>query len=316
MYLIFVLIKIDCIHKPYFLLKLTNSQLTAILGALTLIVALLFLGNTTPNKKKGQEVTAEEAPDMILSEEILLAEARNTLDSAQITWLADLDKEKAQAEDILQEAEVLKLISRTWYEYKNYLLSAYYAKKAAELLQTAEAWAIAGTTYDIAYRQSNKNTEKKLAVKEAIAALQEAKRMEPDTLQHAINEALMFVELSTVDASVMPMKGIMMLRDLDNKYENNVTINMTLGRMSATRTKDMAKAKPRFEKVILIAEKEYVPLHIVAEAYYYLIEYHKSENNKEEAIKLYDKIIELSVDNPTINQSFVTGKQQYLNPSN
>lgn len=301
------------IYSP---LKLTNIQSAAILGTVLLIVQLLFLGNTTPNKKKGQEVTTEDVLENTLSEEILLAEARTKLDSAQITWLADLDKEKAQAEDILQEAEVLKLISRTWYEYKNYLLSAYYAKKAAELLQTAEAWAIAGTTYDIAYRQSEKTTEKKLAVREAIAALQEAKRIEPDTLQHAINEALMYVELSTVDASVIPMKGILMLRDLENKHENNVKINMTLGRMSATRTKDMAKAKPRFEKVILIAEKEYVPLHIVAEAYYYLIEYHKSENNKEEAIKLYDKVIALSVDNPTINQSFVTGKQKYLNPSN
>ena len=297
-------------------MKATSGQIAAIIFTLALVLGLFFAGNIIPTQKKGEKVSAEEAPQKIISEEILLAEARAKLDSAQLAWLADLDKEKAQAEDLLQEAEVLKLISRTWYEYKDYMLSAYYAKKVAELLQTAEAWAIAGTTYDIAYRQSNKTVNKKLAVNEAIAALQQAKELEPDTVQHAINEALMYVELSTIDASVMPMKGIMMLRQLDEKYENNVAVNMTLGRMSATRTKDMAKAKPRFEKVILIAEKEYVPLHIVAEAYYYLIEYHKQESNKEEAIKLYEEVIALSSDELKIQQSFITCKKEYLNPSN
>lgn len=297
-------------------MKLSTAQIGVLVGCLALLLLLLVGGKTAPNTKKGQETGTEASPETFVSEEILLAEARNELDSTQLAWLTTLDQQKAEATDVLQEAEVLKLISRTWIENKNYLLSAYYARKVAELLQTPEAWSIAGTTYDYAYRSGKNNVEKKLAARQAIAALEEAIALEPDTLQHAINEALMYVELSTVDASVMPMKGIMMLRDLDEKHKNNVLINMTLGRMSATRTKDMAKAKPRFEKVISIAEKEYVPLPTLAEAYYYLIECYKSENQQVEALKLYDQVIELTKDDERIHSSFVIGKQDYLQKQN
>ncbi len=294
-------------------LKTSNVQLGLIIGTVLLLFALLFLGRTTPHTKKGEAKTSEEAPKELLSEEVLLAEARNSLDTNQIAWFAALDKQKSQAENTLEEAEVLKLISRTWFEHGNYIASGYYAKKVAELLQTGKAWAIAGTTYDQAYRRSKKDDERKLAVYLSIEALGKAKELEPDSLEYAINEALMYVELSTVDATVMPMKGIMMMRALDEKHENNVQINMTLGRMSATRTRDMAKAKPRFEKVISIAQKEYVPLQILAEAYFYLIECYKAENNKDKVLELYDTVIDLTTERPDIKQSLIAGRNEYLN---
>lgn len=293
-------------------MKLSNLQWGLVFGTFLLFLSFILFGRTIPNKKKGEKKDNTENAIELLSEEVLLAEARNTLDSTQLAWLSDLDKQKAQVENVLEEAEILKLISRTWFEHEEYIASAYYAKKVAELLQTGKAWGIAGTTYDIAYRKNEKTAEKRLAAVKAIEALSKAKELEPDTLQHKVNEALMYLELSTVDASVMPMKGIMMMRDLDNKYKDNLLINMTLGRLSATRTKDMAKAKPRFIKVISIAQKESVPLHILAEAYYYLIECYKAESNNDKVLELYDTVIDLTSDVPEIHKSFIVGKDAYI----
>lgn len=272
------------------------------------------MGYTVPATKKGQP-TADNPVDF-LTEEIVLADARNTLDSSQTAWLTYLDREKAQAATIEEEAEVLKLISRTWYENGNYLASGYYAKKVAELLQTGDAWSIAGTTYAAAFNTGKENDIKKLAAQKAIEAISNAKSMQPDSLQHRINEGLMYLELSSVDATVMPMKGVQLLQQLDRDFPNNVRVNMTLGRLSATRTRDLAKAKPRFEKVLEIATTKPVSEEILLEAHYFLIDCYKQEENSEKVLYHYNMMIELSGEQPSVKAQMERAKQQYLERSN
>ncbi|BDS13579.1 tetratricopeptide repeat protein [Aureispira anguillae] len=291
--------------------KLQIGIITSSLFLLLTLVVLGLMGYTVPSTKKGE--TTKSEPKELLTEEIVLAEARNSLDSSQTVWLAELDKEKAQATTTTKEAEVLKLISRTWFEYGNYIVSGYYARKVAELLDTGEAWGIAGTTYGMAYKAAPKNDQKQLAARQAISALERAKVLEPDTLQHALNEGLMYLELSAVDASVMPMKGVKMLQDLDAKYPNNVMVNMTLARLSATRSGDLAKAKPRLEKVLAIAENESVSDEILLEANYFLIDCYKQEKNKEKVLFHYDNTIRLSASMSSMQEQMIRAKQNYIN---
>jgi len=295
-------------------MKLSGLQIGAIIGSFLLLGGLLLFGRTTPNQKKGQETKQEVTAS--LDEETVLAEARNNLDSAQLAWLADLDRQKSQTSNVIEEARVLKLISGTWFDYGNSLISAYYAKKVAELLQTGDAWSIAGTTYEHAFRKNKEAEKRKLAAVRSVDALEKAKELEPDTLRHQVNLALMNIELSTVDASVMPMKGVMQLRDLSKQNPDNVEINMHLGRLSATRTRDWAKAKPRFEKVLEIAQRKSVPMQTVTEAYFYLIECYKNESNKEKVLALYDEVITLTSDIPKIRNSFEAAKNNYIQKSN
>lgn len=295
-------------------MNLSKLQLGVLISALILLLSLVVLGQmgyTVPETKKGE--TSEEEPKELLTEEIVLAEARNLLDSTQTVWLADLDKEKAQATTTTKEAEVLKLISRTWFEYGNYIVSGYYARKVAELLDSGEAWGIAGTTYGMGFKSSPKNDEKILAARQAIAALGKARALEPDTLQHALNEGLMYLELSAVDATVMPMKGVRMLQDLDKQYPDNVMVNMTLARLSATRSGDLAKAKPRLEKVLAIAEKKIVSDEVLLEANYFLIECYKAEKNKEKVLFHYENTIRLSASKPSMQEQMIRAKQNYIN---
>ncbi len=294
-------------------MNLSKIQIAVVAGAVSLLLILVVLnlmGYTVPTTKKGQP-TADDPVDF-LTEEIVLADARNTLDSSQTAWLTYLDREKAQAPTVEEEAEVLKLISRTWYENGNYLASGYYAKKVAELLQTGDAWSIAGTTYAEAFQAGKKNDIKKLAAQKSIEAIAQAKALQPDSLQHRINEGLMLLELSSVDATVMPMKGVRLLQGLDEEFPNNVRVNMTLGRLSATRTRDLAKAKPRFEKVLEIAESKPISKEIQLEAHYFLIDCYKQEENSEKVLYHYDKMIALSEGQPAMQDQMIRAKQQYL----
>jgi tetratricopeptide (TPR) repeat protein len=293
-------------------MSLSKIQYVVVFAALMLLLSLVMIsqfGFTVANTKKGEEKI--DKPEGLLTEEIVLSQARNSLDSSQLVWLAELDMEKARASTVSNEAEVLKLISRSWFEYRNFLVSGYYARKAAELLQTGQAWGIAGTTYGAAFSNTQIVDEKILAARQAIFSLDIAVELEPDTLQHALNRGLMYLELSTVDASVMPMKGVRILQQLDIDYPDNVMINMTLGRLSATRSGDLAKARPRFEKVLAIAEKSPVSDDILLEAHYFLIECFKSENIQEKVLFHFDKAILLSDSNQKMKEQMIIAKKKY-----
>lgn len=126
----------------------------------------------------------------------------------------------------------------------------------------------------------------------------------------------MYLELSSVDASVMPMKGVRMLQELEVANPNNVMINMTLCRLSATRSGDLAKAKPRFEKVLAIAETKPVTLDILLEAHYFLIDCYKRENKEEKVLYHYENTIRLSVSKPEMQEQMIRAKQDYMNKKN
>lgn len=290
----------------------SNSHIVVLSGASFLFLVLMVLyafGYTVPNIKKGQ--ATEDEPELLLNEETVLAEARASLDSSQVAFLTALDQERTQSDNIAQEAEVLKLMSRTWYEYGNFLVSGYYAKKVAELLQTGDAWSIAGTTYGAAFGRAKKNDLKKLAAQQSIAALAQARELQPDSLQHRINEGLMYIELSTVDATVMPMQGVGMLQQLAQEHPNSIPVLMTLGRLSATRSGDLAKAKPRFEKVLEIAETTGVEREIKLEAHFFLADAYKEEENTEKVLYHYDQMLGLTADQPAVQEQLRRAKEQY-----
>ena len=277
----------------------------------SLLSALYFLGFSKPIVKKGERDNNEE--EKVLTEAIVLSEARSKLDSSQMVFLAELDREINNSESLDAEANVYKLLSRTWFEYKNYLVSGFYAKKAAEIINDAEAWSIAGTTYGAAFTASNDNAEKKLAANASIEALTTASKLDSSNIQHAMNIGLMYLELSTVDASVMPMKGVRMLQELERKNPDNVMINMTLGRLSMTRTGDLEKARPRFEKIIALSSTQDVDNALLLEAHYFLIECYKATDDIEKVKFHFDSAIKLAANNPAVQEELLDQKNIFLN---
>ena len=142
---------------------------------------------------------------------------------------------------------------------------------------------------------------KKYLGNKAVVALQKAIEQEPDSISYAINEAIMYVELSMVDSKVLPMTGAQKLLALDKKHPDNININLQLGRLSYTRSGDVQKAIPRFLKVIELSEKSKLDSKaIILEANFSLAECYKQLGNKEKTLYYYKKCIELSSDNPKV----------------
>lgn len=283
--------------------KSRTSQIALLSTSLLFLVFMYAFGRITPNKKKGEE---EEQ----LTEEVLLSEARNALDSSQIVWLAELDKQKAQASNLEEEGQVLKLLSKTWNEWGNFAAGAVYATEVAKLIPSAEAWSIAGTTYGIAFQRSEDVVLKQFAARKAIHAFEQAASMEPDSLQHHINEALMHVELSGIDATVMPMTGIQKLLTLDKKYPDNVTVSMVLGRLSLMRSGDVEKAIKRFEKVTTIATAE-KDREDLLEAHFLLVECYKQLKNTEKILYHYDQCIALTKSDKLMQNDLINARKQF-----
>lgn len=286
--------------------KSTILQLTLVSSSLFLLLLLNAFGRTIPNQKKG----AEEAKEEQVTEEVLLSEARNALDSSQIAWLAELDKQKAQATNLEEEGQVLKLLSKTWNEWGNFAAGAVYASEVAKLVPSAESWSIAGTTYGIAFQRSEDVVLKQFAARKAIHAFEQAAAIDPDSIQHQINEALMHVELSSIDATVMPMAGIQKLLSLDKKYPDNVTVSMVLGRLSLMRSGDIEKAIKRFEKVTTIATTEKDQENLL-EANFLLVECYTQLKNTEKVLYHYDQCIALTKSDKPMQDDLIKAKTEF-----
>jgi tetratricopeptide (TPR) repeat protein len=283
-------------------MRLNITQIIVIAVSVLLFFMLLTFGRTKPLHKKGAESATDTLPP--LNDQAMLAGAKAALDSTQLNVLSNLEQQKAQAKNLEEEVLILKLISRTWNEFGNFAAGAYYAQKVAELKPSGEAWAISGSSYGIAFNKEVADPAlKKYLGHKSISAFQKAIELEPDTIQHGINEAIMYVELSMVDTKVMPMKGAQKLLELDKKHPDNISINLQLGRLSFNRSGDMQKAIPRFEKVLKLSEKiTNVETGIVLEAHFSLAEAFAKISDKEKAIYHYKKCIELTTDNPSVQK--------------
>lgn len=283
-------------------MRFSYLQIIVLCSALGLFVLILSLGRTKPLTKKGGEDSTQTTDTLPpLNDEAMLAGAYEKLDSNQLSYLTQLEQEKSKATLFEDEVLALKLISRTWNEFGNYAAGGYYAQKVAELAPSGEAWAIAGTTFGIAFnREQNDVQFKKYVGHKAVACFQKAAELEPDTVAHRINEAIMYVDLSIVDASVMPMTGAQKLLALDKEFPNNVNVNLQMGRLSLNMSGDIQKAIPRFERIIAIADSAKVDAGTLVEAHFSLTECYKQLNQKEKVLFHFDKAIALSKDKPTI----------------
>jgi len=283
-------------------MRFSYSQIIVLCSALIIFLLILSLGRTKPHNKKGGEGTTETTDTLPpLNDEAMLAGAYQMLDSTQLSYLTKLEQEKAKATKLEEEILALKLISRTWNEFGNYAAGGYYAEKVAELAPTGDAWGIAGTTFGIAFNREQKDVQfKKYVGHKAVTCFQKAAQLEPDTVAHRINEAIMYVDLSIVDASVMPMTGALKLLELDKDFPNNVNVNLQLGRLSLNMSGDIQKAIPRFERIIAIADSAEVDSGTLVEAHFSLTECYKKLNQKEKVLYHFDQAIALSKEKPSI----------------
>lgn len=283
---------------------MTMRQITVLLLGAGLFVILYYYMPTTPPEKKGSPDKTAPA----LSEQSVLLDARKRLDSIQTKQLDSLEQAKAQASNVAQEVDLLKALSKQWYEWGDYAVSGYYAEKVADLQPTDEAWGIAGATYGEACQRSQDMQIKQYTARKAIHAFEQAKALAPDSVAYQINEALMYVELSSVDNTVPPMTGAQKLMALDKAYPNNVRIHFSLAQLSIMRSGDYKKALSRLEKLIAIPNVDTLSL---LDAHYMMLTCYQELGDKPQALAQYDACIKIAAFDPELQGKLRQAKAAY-----
>jgi predicted Zn-dependent protease len=223
---------------------LGKYQFISLAGGVTLILVLYFGFEYKPDKIRNLEKSRSNNLEVTGIENLLL-EARETLSLEEMKILEDMRADMNEAKDSIK-LNAIKAYASKWYELGYPIISAYYAEEVAKADKSADSWSIAGTSYIIGMKTSEIEKERSFAFNRAIAAFENATSLESDNVNHQINLALVYVEKPL---PTEPMKGILMLRDLNTKYPQNVAVIVQLARLAIS-TGQWERAEQRLKEAL------------------------------------------------------------------
>lgn len=233
-----------------------------IFGAL--VFGLLYIVLDTKPKNQKLEEKSRALQMEATGIQNLLIEAKAGLSEEQRAVLDQLVEEVRSGEgDLGREMEAYKRLSGAWYEMGRGDIAGFYAEEVALRDSSAQAWAIAGTTYSLAVQSSDEEKIRVWASKRSRQAFENAISIDPDNVDHKINLALTYVDNPSGGA---PMKGILMLRDMIDKNPDEVKVINQLARL-ALRTNQNAKAVSRLEHAITVEPNNKTTICLLAQAY-------------------------------------------------
>lgn len=242
---------------------MTKLQIAILLAAVGLLFVLYFGCNTKSSEIQDLEKTRSL---MVKQTNIdrLLQDARKALTDAQMSKVLLLEAElnEKEASDTSRIA-LNKELSSEWFQLGFPAVAGYYAQQAAELENTEESWSIAGTTYILAIRRLNDDRKRTYCRNRAVTCFENAISINPDNIKNRVNLALCYTEYPLQDD---PMKGVLMLRTLNQNYPQSVPVLNTLGRL-AIKTGQYGKAIERLEEALKYEPSNPTTVCLLANAY-------------------------------------------------
>lgn len=241
-----------------------NKSQVLVLVAAGILFLILFLGfDTIPPKQKSLEKSRSSNIEAT-SVTNLIKEVTPKLNKEQKSILdaINLDLEKTGS-DTIKRIEILKSLSGTWYDFGYPAIAGTFAEDIAVFQKSEEAWSMAGTTYAICVKNAEDSKTKEFCSKRAIKTFENAISLAPDNVEHRINLAICYVDNPAKDN---PMQGILMLRELNTKYPDNVPVLNQLGKL-ALQTNQTEKALERLEAAIALEPKNMNTICLLAKAY-------------------------------------------------
>lgn len=224
--------------------KLQSIVLVAGLG----LFSLLYFGfSPIPKNMVGLESKRSMA-SAATNINNLIRDVQDKLTADQKSYLITLEKEVEGSENESNRVGLLKRLSGKWFEYQQPHIAGFYAEKVAEIENTVDAWSITGTTFAGAFKGDFEDKVKDYALERATASFENAISLDPTAIQPKVNLALCYVEHTPKDN---PMKGILMLIDLNKENPDNPLILTNLGRL-AIQTGQYDKAIERLGRAVEI----------------------------------------------------------------
>lgn len=224
---------------------MTKSQIATIAVFLGLFLTLYFGCET----KSVDQIRSEKSRALNfenISPNTLVDRARAMLSDEDKAYIQSLEFEKKQARDDSTSLFYLEQLASSWYSKQREEVSGIYAQEIAEKTDTEQAWSITGTTFAICLQRNQDAEVKEFCFNRAVKAFEKAISFNPESIDHQVNLALCYVQKPLEDN---PMKGILMLLDLNKKYPDNIPVLNQLGKLGLE-TNQTEKAIGRFTKVL------------------------------------------------------------------
>ena len=241
---------------------MTKLQIIVVSSSILLFSGMYFGLETKPDKQKAVEKSrAIEAESTDIN--ALLNDAKSKLSTERSTLILSLEAKLNETQDDSARIEILKELSGNWYRQERIEIAGFYAESIAEIENSDEAWSIAGTTYAIGVQRAKEDKIRQFCFGRAIKAFENAISLNPSNLAYKVNLAVCYIENPLPEN---PMKGILMLRDLNEKEPENVLVLTTLGRF-AIQTGQFEKAIERLQKAISIEPENEKANCMLAQAY-------------------------------------------------
>jgi len=215
------------------------------IGFFTALFLVLYLGCDTKSEKHKDLEKSRATKFELLSIDRIINESKEKINIGARTEILQLEERLKNVELDSQKVQYYKTLASIWFSENVPLVSGHYAEKISEINNDIDSWSIAGTTYSIA-AQRTEEVEKEYAIGKSRLAFEKALSMDSENIDTKINLALTYVEAPLEDN---PMKGILMLVEMNQKHPENVPVLMQLARLSI-KTGQLDKAVVRLTKVI------------------------------------------------------------------
>ncbi len=261
------------------------------LGVITLIlvVALYFAGNTGAKKKKTNNTDAH-APTENISFEQYEQQQTEKLTAAEKVQVAAI-KDSIAAIALTDTSSLKKLyihLSDFWKKLNQPAISAFYYYQYAAKDGGKNTLENAGDNFVEVYKNGTDSIISNNLITFALRSYEEGVQKDTGDINLQIKLADAYVQ-----GSSEPMKGIGMLRELELKHPDNISILIALGRLSI-QSGQLDKAKERFKKVL---QKE--PQN--TEALYFMAITEAQLGHTEEAIRLFE-MCKAIINHPDFNK--------------
>lgn len=260
---------------------MTRLQLIIVAACFALFFVLYF-GCETTNKEiqdleKSRQFT-KESTDL----NVLLQSAQPKLDANTAQELDALQLQLENSTTDTAKVSTLKQLSGRWFELGEPAIAGAYAQGVAEIINDEPSWSTTGTTFLICLQMVQEEEVRSFCMNRAVSAFENAVSINPENPDIRAYLALCYTEVPPQDE---PMKGILMLRELNQQHPNNVLILNSLGRL-AIRTNQFDRAKERLERSIAIEPNNANATCMLAQVYEQLGETDKAKNFAERCSKL------------------------------
>jgi thioredoxin-like negative regulator of GroEL len=221
---------------------MNRSIIFTVVGFTTFFFILYFGCDVRTHEKNQPQAVRDKVPDSVDFDNLIAVATAKLNDTLRLRIQNLTQSAKASP-----QPTTLKLLSSTWHDAGNDEIAAHYAESVADTEKTDAAWSVAGGNFYLAAQKNNAEPElHKYCLQHAADAFQNAASIKPDKWEYRLNMALCYTENPPQDN---PMKGILLLRDLDKEHPENVSININLARL-AIKTGQFDKAVARLEKIL------------------------------------------------------------------